>query len=256
MNGNGEAHTGVLADGLVFIGATPGQNTYDRDGYLEVCRAMAKSNVRIVLTNQSFTTLPITKDYCCVLAMFRVFMNRGPASTPLRGTTGRLTFHWSLAGNEPKLMALESAFVLGVAEVNGTSTHQGDSTAPPLLDSGQGERLFEFRDDHRISHFTTTEEIVYVEAHGHKCTIHCVKDVFDVNTGITAIAARLGDGFVRLHRSYLVNPWHLRTISAKGALLDNGERLPVPARRVKELRDAFRQARKPRSEIDGLDYLL
>ena len=153
-------------------------------------------------------------------------------------------------------MALESAFVLGISDVDGKGARDGGLQDARPTDGLQDDRLLEFRDDHRISHFVAADGILYVEAHGHKCTIHCLEDVFEVNEGITSIAERLGEGFVRLHRSYLVNPWHLRTLSEKGALLDDGETLPVPARRLEELRDALRQVRKPRSDIDGIGYLL
>ncbi len=256
MNGDGEANAGMLADDFVFIAATPGQSTYDRDCFLAVCRVMAEDNMRVVLTNQSFMALPLSKDYCCVLAMFRVFLSRGNAQASLRGASARLTLHWSLAGREPKLEVLESSFVLDVAEVYDMGMREGSVSELHVSDGAQDGRLLEFRDDHRISHFVAAEMILYVEAHGHKCTIHCVEDVFDVNEGITAVAARLGENFVRLHRSYLVNPWHLRTLSEKGATLDDGETLPVPARRLEELREVLRQVRKPRNDIDGIGYLL
>ncbi len=256
MNGDGEKNVGMLADDFAFIAATPGQTSYDRDCYLELCGAVAQDDVRIVLTNQSFVALPLSAEYGCVLATFRVFLSKGSAPASLRGVSARLVFHWSLAGREPRLMALESAFVLGLADVYGMNARDDEPLDSRAPEGVQDDRLLEFRDDHRISHFVAAEGILYVEAHGHKCTIHCVEDVFDVNEGISAIAERLGEGFVRLHRSYLVNPWHLRTLSEKGAMLDDGETLPVPSRRLEELREVLRQVKRPRTDLDGIGYLL
>ncbi len=256
MNGDGEKNTEMLAESFAFIGATPDQTSYNRDRYLEMCRVVADDDVRIVLTNQSYVALPLSEEYCLVLAMFRVFLSKGSAPASLRGASARLTFHWSFKDHTPKLVVLESAFVLSVSDALGMGAHE-DSAEAEVEDEGfHDDRLLEFRDDHRISHFVAAEGILYVEAHGHKCTIHCVGDSFDVNEGITSVEARLGEGFVRLHRSYLVNPWHLRTLSEKGAALDTGEVLPVPARRLEELRGVLRQVRKPRSDLDSISPIL
>ncbi len=46
-------------------------------------------------------------------------------------------------------------------------------------------------------------------------------------------------GFLRIHKSFLVNMKHVRRISNYKALLDNGEEIGVPRPRFAKVRDAF-----------------
>lgn len=46
-------------------------------------------------------------------------------------------------------------------------------------------------------------------------------------------------GFLRIHKSYLVNMKHIRRISNYTAVLDTGEELPVPRPRFQKARELF-----------------
>ena len=57
---------------------------------------------------------------------------------------------------------------------------------------------------------------------------------------LDAVEERLqGYGFLRIHKSYLVNMRHIRRISNYRAFLDTGEELPIPRLRYQSVREAF-----------------
>lgn len=46
-------------------------------------------------------------------------------------------------------------------------------------------------------------------------------------------------GFLRIHKSYLVNMKHVRRISNYEAELDSGERLPIPRLRFQAVKEEY-----------------
>ena len=48
-----------------------------------------------------------------------------------------------------------------------------------------------------------------------------------------------GYGFLRTHKSFLVNMKHVRTISNYLVTLDSGEELPVPRLRFRKVKEEF-----------------
>ena len=88
-------------------------------------------------------------------------------------------------------------------------------------------------------------EIRYAEAEGDYVRLHTHSDRYLVRRSLTSVAEQWGQhGFVRIHRSYVVNLRHVADISpffnqtlvvrVKDA---DGTRLPVSRRRARELRD-------------------
>lgn len=110
-----------------------------------------------------------------------------------------------------------------------------------------------------------TDNILYVESRKHKVVFfyrkgktsdkrtwnqkpakplfHCMEEeivTYQIYDKLDAIEERLsGVGFLRIHKSYLVNMKHIRKISNYTALLDTGMELPVPRTRYQAVREAF-----------------
>lgn len=88
-------------------------------------------------------------------------------------------------------------------------------------------------------------EIRYVESEGDYVRLHTFKDAYLVRRSLSSLAERwASDGFVRVHRSYLVNlrhvieiqPYFNQTLIVR--LNDSGEtKIPVSRRRARQLRE-------------------
>ena len=70
-------------------------------------------------------------------------------------------------------------------------------------------------------------EVQYVESFGHSCTIHCRQESFAVNFGLAWVQEQLGSGFIRCHRSYVVNVRYVAEKRDRELLLRNGTVLPL-----------------------------
>lgn len=92
-----------------------------------------------------------------------------------------------------------------------------------------------------------TDNILYIESRKHKSFFHYMQAASESGIVILPIYEKLdcieqaltGHGFLRIHKSYLVNMRHIRRISGYTALLDTGEELPVPRLRYQAVREQF-----------------
>lgn len=94
-----------------------------------------------------------------------------------------------------------------------------------------------------------TDNILYVESQKHKSCFYYMQRTGPSQSGVVTyqiyekldiIEQKLsGHGFLRIHKSYLVNMRHIRRISNYTAFLDTGETLPIPRLRYQTVRELF-----------------
>ncbi len=82
-------------------------------------------------------------------------------------------------------------------------------------------------------------EIFCVEAFGHFSQIICKSGTYKSKKPISVIAARLGNGFVFCHRSYLVNIAKVSSITKTEVQLDNGNAIPLSRRLYSKFNEEF-----------------
>ena len=83
-------------------------------------------------------------------------------------------------------------------------------------------------------------KIIMIVSFKHNCMIHLENETYHNYDGIGSLEERLKSyGFVRIHRSYLVNIRHIRKISNYVITLDTGTKLPVSRARYRAVKAAF-----------------
>ena len=83
-------------------------------------------------------------------------------------------------------------------------------------------------------------DILYIESQNTKCVIHCIDNVtYTIYKKLGDVEEELvGSGFLRSHRSYLVNMSAI--VSAKESfLLKSGESVPIRTKNAKEIREEY-----------------
>lgn len=88
-----------------------------------------------------------------------------------------------------------------------------------------------------------TDNIFYVESQRHKAVFFYLEEKMEkyhIYEKLDVIEERLSVyGFLRIHKSYLVNMKHICKISNYVAYLDNGEELPVPRLKYQAAKEKF-----------------
>ncbi|MBD5094978.1 MAG: response regulator transcription factor [Subdoligranulum sp.] len=87
------------------------------------------------------------------------------------------------------------------------------------------------------------QSLVYIEARQRRSVLHLVDrtpDTLSTRTTLTELERQLAPrGFLRIHKSYLVNMAHIRRLQSTGALLTDGTQLPVSTRKYTEIHDNY-----------------
>lgn len=83
-------------------------------------------------------------------------------------------------------------------------------------------------------------DILYLESEHHDIRLHTLGEVLPVTESLSQCEQKLrSQGFVRIHRSFLVNMYHIRCLEKGDVLLDNGERLYISRQRYPEVKFQF-----------------
>ena len=84
------------------------------------------------------------------------------------------------------------------------------------------------------------KEILYLESDRHEIRVHSEKEVFSTSETLGWWEEMLKEeGFIRIHKSFLVNFYHVGKIEKDSLLLDNGERLFISRYRYPEVKARF-----------------
>lgn len=81
------------------------------------------------------------------------------------------------------------------------------------------------------------DDIYYIEAELSKIHLVTSKEEHVIPISISETEKLLeGDGFIKTHRSYLINANHIKEIKHRMVVLDNGKELPISKYRIKQVR--------------------
>lgn len=84
-----------------------------------------------------------------------------------------------------------------------------------------------------------TRNIFYVEVFSHSCTIHTTEGIVETKMTISDLEKKLLEGFIRVHRSYLVNLEQIKKITKTEIQMENGSIVPLSRRKYKDVNIAF-----------------
>jgi DNA-binding LytR/AlgR family response regulator len=83
------------------------------------------------------------------------------------------------------------------------------------------------------------KNIVYAEAFSHYIEIHTLISTLRLRMSIKELETLLGDGFMRCHRSYLVNVAHISSISRSDVIVRDGVKLHLSRSMYNAANEAF-----------------
>lgn len=77
-------------------------------------------------------------------------------------------------------------------------------------------------------------QIIYVENDGKKVILHTDSDVITIYASMVKMEEKLGTGFYRSHRGFLVNMDHIASYNSNEIKMDNGERVFLARERYRD----------------------
>lgn len=87
--------------------------------------------------------------------------------------------------------------------------------------------------------------ILYIQSSGKYTEIICIDRLISCNSSISELFGTLPEFFYRIHRSYLVNIYHILSIRRFEVELSNGTILPIPAQRYMQIKKELLELMRP-----------
>lgn len=99
------------------------------------------------------------------------------------------------------------------------------------------------------THVIWNKEIVYIEAENTDSLIHCLhRDVLS-RESISDLEKKVGEGFIKTHRSFIVNSRYITGIRRYHLIIYQGIELPIPEKKYREIKErVLREVTQQQSE--------
>ena len=108
-------------------------------------------------------------------------------------------------------------------------------------DSGDRQPALQARGTDGVTHWVQPDSIIYVAAAHQYTDIYCTDRRLRLRASIASIADQLSSVVVRVHRSYAVNPAYISRFEQDSLYLTTGAVIPIPAKRLREVRLALQE---------------
>lgn len=102
------------------------------------------------------------------------------------------------------------------------------------------ERCYTFNSHNKLISVRLNDinyDINYIEVYGHETLVHTANAVLATSKALSAIEKELSEyGFIRTHKSYIVNTRYIFSVERKSIILSNGENLPVSRTKLTDVK--------------------
>ena len=96
--------------------------------------------------------------------------------------------------------------------------------------------VFSFQRKH-MTERVPISDILYFESENRKVLLITQREVFDFYDKLDDIEQKMPIQFYRIHKSFLVNYYHIRNFNYDHVIMSNGKQLPISQSKRKEMRD-------------------
>lgn len=98
------------------------------------------------------------------------------------------------------------------------------------------ERCYTFNSHNKLIS-VRLNDINYIEVYGHETLVHTENAVLTTSKALSAIEKELSEyGFIRTHKSYIVNTRYIFSVERNSTILSNGENLPVSRTKLTDVK--------------------
>lgn len=90
---------------------------------------------------------------------------------------------------------------------------------------------------HDQTYVLCNQDILYIEAENTNSVIHCLNRDILSRESISVLEKRLGDDFIKTHRSFIVNSKYITGIKRYQLAVSQGIELPIPEKKYREIKE-------------------
>ncbi len=190
------------------------------------------------LLHQEFVAVQNDGSSCCVMGRYVIAADN--LMENVSQGERRCTFVWELESGEPVIKHVHLSNFIPDTE-----------NAPYELETTKSVDKIVVHDEDGVTHFILAAEILYVEACDKRIYINCTRSTITAKMSISEFRKIMGDDFVMVHRSFVVNINHVCEIKKYCVVMSNHTNIPVPVKKYKQVKEEIMRF----YDADSLEYI-
>lgn len=176
------------------------------------------------IRDERYNVKPLGSDSCLATAQYSLLSSRDGG--PRRLATFVSSLVWVRANN-----------AYGWAMLLCHTSERVIMRSQTLAGGDSSERIaLHAHDNAGTTYWVQPAEVVYIKAARQYTEVHCTDRCLRLRGPFTGVLESLAQTVTKVHRSYAVNPAYVERLEGEMLYLKTGEKLPVPARRVTQVR--------------------
>ena len=215
----------------------------------EIIEAWSKESPNLTFTMGNVTEYPIslTPKCCNVILTFPVYTHYPDGVTQMHSQ--RMDYTWvekKIKGDDgvtftaPRIVKLHISNGVQIDNKDFIyAIHSENINTNQIINSPGVRVLFNSKDGLTCSYLS--DSILWIEKldHGKYTIVHTATEEIASNKGTDYFLENYPGIFLTPHKSYLVNPIHIRNVYRFGLTLDNGKTLPIPEKKYTAFKREF-----------------
>lgn len=231
---------------VMWTGALQSEFMEGKEAMTKDFKALIKELKHCHMDRQEFLVVQNTGNVCTIAGRYLVTTDE--TEEYFLQAQQRCTCVWELIDGKLQIRHLHVSNPIGemkVAEGELFVNQMGRMAKKYLL-----RHLRDLQDKDRLAvadmndhiHFLSYQDILYVTACGRNCMIATRSlGKLEIHMSITEVLKAAGERLLSIHRSYAVNRQHISSVRRYEAVMANGDVIPLPVKRYKELREILLQ---------------
>ena len=160
------------------------------------------------------------------------------------GAVQRITLIWKTEGQKFKLLHFHVSNPIESQKNNERFSHSMGTEkyeyVKKLLSQNRS-RLIAYG-KHDLTYVIRNKDIVYIEAENTDSVIHCLNRDILSRESISDLEKKVGEGFIKTHRSFIVNSRYITGIKRYQLAISQGIELPIPEKKYREIKEKVLRA--------------
>lgn len=236
-----------LHSDVTWIGAADGQCI---NGRKDVSEYIRKIDVPICeIFEKEFQTVANSDNLYIVAGWMKVAISR--ESNEILSAVQRITFIWKTEDKQFWLIHFHVSNPIEFQKKDEYFPHTAGKETFQYVKQilSQKRKRLIVCGKHNQTHVIWNKEILYIEAENTDSVIHCLHGDILSNESISKIEKKAGEGFIKIHRSFVVNCSYVTGIKRYLLSVNQQIELPIPEKKYREIKEKIMNAVIERQSI-------
>lgn len=217
---------------ILWLGPGTQQIIFGVDAAADKLYLSSEPNGKRYLTNEKFWCIGHDSSTCTIVGRYLLVIDNGVRNIFREPRIA--TFLWR--EEEDRLKILHMHISGSAPESRNDPVGSLSGKDGQTAENGIRAKIHEVRDVRGFVHYISEDDIEYIEAKNHDIEITVTYGAhFLTHMRLRDFRAALGDEFLQIHRSFVVNCSFISVLNRDSVTMKSGNKVPIPSKRYQEI---------------------